>query len=231
MNIEKSYLALLSDLSSIQPSVLIRKDGDQLLTMQCSNEQTIFYTLRVPNDFFSFESKQVGFHTYSEFYSIFKAFEKAEVTQPNDTTLVVGEGRSKIKYGLTPENAIRGKFSKMDTPEFEVNVDMPQELLQLIRSRSSLISSKFINFRTDQGKLTLKTFDPNNPSNEWTHVIEDSEIDSDVDLDVNFPIEMFNTCPKGSYTMSISSQGLTRFVFNSETFDLVIFAVGAELHE
>lgn len=227
MNIEKPYLALLSDLSSIQSSVLIKKNGDSLVTRQCSNEQTIFYTLVVDKKCFDFEAEEVGFHSYNEFYSIFKAFDNVEVKQPNPTTLVIGEGRSRIKYGLTPANAVRGKFSETTEPDYEVEFDMPSELLQLIRSRSALISSKYINFHTKEGKLAIRTFDTNNLSNEWNHVIEESDVD--VSLDVNFPIEIFHVCPKGSYSVAISSRGLMRSVLKSDIFDLSVFAVGADI--
>lgn len=238
MQINKQYIELLKSLTSINPSVLILRDGESNVTRMLNVTKDIFYELVAPKSVFDFSGEDIGFFAFPEFHDLFSAFPDAEVTQLDARKLKIKDTETgdSFTYATHERLYIKGTFKGIDPADTHFKFVMSDKMRANIKNRASLISANRINFVSNEDDSLKVTMVNSQTENDFSFIIAKTEAHPDdghviddesgmrTDLSVSFPSGIIAKLPNGDYHVEVSNTGLISFILDAEGIELVVRA-------
>lgn len=227
---EKEYLTLLKDLSNINDKILVKKtDDEEYIEIESKNAQTtVAYILKAPMDNFNFSGDEVGFYKFSEFSELLNAFEEPKLKQ-DDSKFEINEGKSKITYYTADPEAIPPVFKKMEFEDPEITFTLTEEEFSNLKKMCSLLQAETISFSIKNGKLKVGLLGEDKEDSSYEKEFEIDSLDTEDDVTLETPKDIFLLAPKGEYEVQIKEAGIVRFVYvNDSDYELELFTAENE---
>jgi hypothetical protein len=177
MKLDKKTIAVLSNFSSINPSIQV-KPGNRLRTV--SKGKTIFAEATIDNAF------DTGFCIFDlgRFLSSVSIFDEPEI-EVLDGSLVLKEGPNKITYATADEKTlIVPKDNTVDFGDVYVSFEVTAPVIQQAFKAASILKLRYIRIFARDGKILVQAFDKTGRISD-THEQEIGETDKDFNLMFN----------------------------------------------
>lgn len=228
---------IVKDLSLINNSIIFIKSEDKskVLVKRRDIEQSIAYILEVPVSYFNFETEDVSFYNYNEFYQYINAFDNPEIKMDNNK-IYIYENNSKVNYILSDKESL-AKEGILNNIKFEnsvVKFNLSSSELDEIVKMSSLIRAKKAKIIVEGNTITVRVYS-NQHENSFEKIFTKAEL-----LDKNNnPIvfsesiefiifsDIFNKIPqKKNYTVEIKKEGFIKIKLVDENINLSVYTGG-----
>ncbi len=238
MQINKQYIELLKSLTSINPSVLILRDGENNVTRMLNATKDIFYELIAPKSVFDFQGDDIGFFAFPEFHDLFSAFADSEVTSVDARKLKIKDTESgdSFTYSTHERQYIKGTFKGIDLADTHFKFFMSDKMRANIKNRAGLISADRINFVSNDDDTLKVTMVNSKTENDFSFNIGKTDVSPEnghvmdvdsgmrTDLSVVFPSGIISKLPNGDYDVEVSNTGLITFTLKAEGIELIVRA-------
>lgn len=220
----KKYLELVNQLTQIDSSIIFNKSDDKIKIIRSNNSKTIIYTLDVDKKNFEFESEDIAFYNFPEFYRLLSVFESPEIIEDvNQSKIIVSENKSKIKYKVSDSEVIPKISGGGNIGESDVELMITSTELDQIKKMISLISADRVRFKVKENtKDIICEFFNTGHSNNWENSYDVTKGSSE-SFSLVIASEVFSLIPKNDYTISILKDGIVKLKYNSEDFDLNLY--------
>jgi len=215
---------LLKDLTSINTQVVFEKDDEgNILVRRSDSESTIAYQLKAPKEYFDFESEQIAFYNYPEFYQYFKALGEPDLSI-NQKNITLKEGSSKTSYLLSNPESIPSGPKSINFKDPDIRLQLTSEDLDELLKMIGLINGKKAQIIGDGKNITFKIFHTLHDNTfEKTFAAENlSNFTDEIDF-VMFSTTFSNLPSKRNYVIEIKSQGFIKISLVDENIKLDIY--------
>ena len=238
MNINKQYIELLKALTTINPSVLILREGETNLTRMLNVTKDIFYELIAPKESFDFEGDCIGFFAFPEFHDLYSAFGNTEVTQLDARRLKIVDVDSNdaFTYSTHERTFIKGTYKGIDPTDNHFKFLLTDKMRASLKSRAGLVNAERIVFKSIEGEDAVRVTMVNTKSeNDFSFAIRKTDELPDnghildatgarTELDIVFPAGVISKLPNGDYDVEVSNTGLICFKLKAEGISLSVLA-------
>jgi len=221
----KESLSLINDLCSITESIIIDKEGSDLLIIRSNNAKSVAYRLRLPANSFNVEGDTIGFYKFPEFYQLVSCFNAPNIVQSSDNKLTIEKDKSKINYLLSDVESLTKGPKKINFVDPEAKFEITSSDLKELKKMIGLLTAKFIKISCSKKNVNLTLYNSTH-DNSFDKVYE-----GESSQDFEFPIasDIFTVIPEGDYIIEIMQAGMVRFSLKRENVSLEIFT--AEVDE
>lgn len=205
MKLSNETLSVLKNFGAINQGILFKK-GKTLKTVSSHKNILAEVTIKedIPADF--------GVYDLNEFLSVV-SLHKDDPSFEFDSkhVLICGnKGRSKVKYRFCePTMIVTPPEKQLTMPSPEISFELTGEDFDWIMRAANVLSSPQIAVESDGSKIQIVTLDLQNDS-AHTDALEISDGNGDKYRMV-FKTENLSKLMSGSYTVSISSKGISHF--------------------
>lgn len=200
MNFSDETITVLKNFSSINQS-LVFKAGNKLRTI--SPQKTVMAVAEIPDDIPS----DACVYDLSRFLSTYSLYSKPDLDF-GDKYFTISEGRRKTKYTFAdPSMVIAPPEKEIQTPAFDIEVDVEWEDMQSVLKASSVLQLPEIAFVGEDGKCYIRAIDSGNPTAD-TYGVELCDTDDKFTLIIK--TENMKVLPK-KYRILLSSAGISKF--------------------
>lgn len=223
INYKSEFLNLVNDLTLINKSIIIDKDGDNVLIKRSDSDKSVAYVLGAPNEFFGMEQEQIAFYNYTEFFQFLSTMETPDISI-KESKIVLNKGKTKINYLLSNPESIQAGPKKIDFSNVDFEFELDASTIDELNKMHSLIKAKRCSFATKGDEITLKIFN-NDKDNSFQKTLPIKRL-SGVNDEVDFKIfsETITKIPaKRNYKVSIKNPGYLEFALIDESIDLKIY--------
>lgn len=236
INYKKNVLSLVNDLSVVTPSVIFKKENNQIVVRRANMAESIAYELKTKKEIFDFLGDELAFYNFPEFYQILSSFTEPNIKQKIDnqneddeiTTFLISKDKSRIIYKISDISSLRpnpSEFPSMDDNDlnFIINGDDLKELQKM----KGLINASNLKINMSDGILKLELFS-NSYDNSFDkeYIISNSKVEK---INMVISTEILSVLPKGDYNVKINTEGIITFTLKNDDIELVI--ITAELEE
>ena len=206
MKLSSETLGVLKNFGSINSGIYF-KQGKTVKTV--SSHKNILAQATIPDEIPS----DFGIYDLNEFLSVV-SLHKDDLSLEFDSKNVVisgRAGRSKIKYRACEATMITVPPEKeLQMPNAEITFNLSAEDFRWILDASNVLGSPQISVESDGEKVTINTVDTTNDSAHTESLTLDVE-GSGAKYKMVFKQENLSKILPGSYTVSISSKGISHF--------------------
>ena len=223
INYKSEFLNLVNDLTLINKSIIIDKDGDNILIKRSDSDKSVAYVLGAPNEYFGMEKEQIAFYNYTEFFQFLTTMETPDIAI-QESKIVLKKGKTKINYLLSNPESIAPGPKKIDFSNVDYEFELDAGTIDELNKMHSLIKAKRCGFITDGDEITLKIFN-NDKDNSFQKKLPLTRVSSTQE-EVDFKIfsEIVTKIPsKRNYKVSIKNPGYLEFSLVDESIDLKIY--------
>lgn len=205
MKLSNETLSVLKNFGAINQGILFKK-GKTLKTV--SSHKNILAEVTIKEDI----PAEFGVYDLNNFLSVV-SLHKDDPSFEFDSKHVVicgNKGRSKIKYRFCePTMIVTPPEKQLTMPSPEISFELSGEDFDWIMRAANVLSSPQIAVESDGSKIQIVTLDLQNDS-AHTDALEISDGNGDKYRMV-FKTENLSKLMSGSYTVSISSKGISHF--------------------
>ena len=204
MKLSDNTLSILKNFGSINQGIFFKK-GKTLKTV--SSHKNILAQCNigeeVPADF--------GVYDLNNFLSVISLSSEPTFEFEDKNVVIVGnKGRSKTKYRFCdPTMIVTPPEKELAMPDPEITIDLSSEDFGDIMRTAAVLSSPQVAVESDGKKVNLVTLDTANDS-AHTNTLELGDGDGKV-YKMIFKTENLSKVLPGSYTVNISSKGISHF--------------------
>ena len=208
MKLSADTLSILKNFASINTGLVFRK-GTTIKTISSNKnilaEATI--TEDMPNDF--------GIYDLNKFLTVLSLHKEGPELDITEKTAVISGlgGRSKIDYRFCDPSMINSPSKPVKMPESEISFDLTESDLEWVLRTAAVLGSPNVAVTSDGSSVNLLTYDSSNDS-ESTNTIQVGEGNGNK-YKMIFKTEALKMIP-GSYSVQISSSGVSHFKHNSK---------------
>jgi DNA mismatch repair ATPase MutL len=206
MKLSSETLGVLKNFGSINSGIYF-KQGKTVKTV--SSHKNILAQATIPDEIPS----DFGIYDLNEFLSVV-SLHKDDLSLEFDSKNVVisgRSGRSKIKYRACEATMITVPPEKeLQMPNAEITFNLSAEDFRWILDASNVLGSPQISVESDGEKVTINTVDTTNDSAHTESLTLDVEA-SGAKYKMVFKQENLSKILPGSYTVNISSKGISHF--------------------
>lgn len=229
----KTVLQLISELSVINPQVIIKRNDDTgRIDISCANTtRTTIYRLSAPLKAFEFEDDCIAFYNFQDFYKFLDAAGVASLYQDErDPSLLVIDGETgKLRYNISNPDVIKDGPKKVPFENPAAGFTLQAATLVNLTKMVNLVKSE----------NTMLTFDGETVNMKLYNNVHKNSYDTDLSLtntvDEAFTMtilnEIYKLLPSGyDYSVEVIREGLIRFTLISEA-DISVEIFTAETEE
>ena len=222
---DKEILSLINDLSTINPSIILEKNGDQILINRTNPATTIAYRLTTDASGLNFEGDEIAFHTYQEFYQLLTCFEDPSIKQ-NDNKVIISEKNSKINYLLSDADTIKRGPKEFLFTDADIELELSSvDIKELVKMIGLLNSNKVIlSCKSNKIDVCLSNSDHDNSFNK----VYDATSEEIEDFELVISTDIFTLSPKGDYKISVKKEGIAKFELMHEKVKLDLYTAEIE---
>ena len=223
INYKSEFLNLVNDLTLINKSIIIDKNGDNILVKRNDSDKSVAYVLGAPNEYFGMTSEQIAFYNYTEFFQFLSTMENPDISI-KDSKIVLNKGKTKINYLLSNPESIQPGPKQIDFANVDYEFELDAATIDELNKMHSLIKAKRCSFTTKGDEITLKIFN-NDKDNSFQKKLPLTRVSSTQE-EVDFKIfsEIVTKIPsKRNYKVSIKNPGYLEFDLVDESIDLKIY--------
>lgn len=222
MKLTDDTMTILKNFSTINSSILIR-EGNVLRTMQA--KKRLLAQKTVDNVF----EKEVGIADLPKFLATTTLFnETPNITFADDVITLSDNGRRVLYKTAHPEVLAVPPDKKMGIPSRDVHLTLTWDVLSNLMKACSILGRSHIGFVSKgDGKVSMVSCDPKLGGS----VFEETELDSDCPLNVNFEMYMDVSDMKmlpGDYDVVLAKRGIGEFARQGD--DLVYWIIVDKEH-
>ena len=200
MNFSDETITILKNFSMINQSLVFKK-GNTLRTI--SPQKTVMAVAEITDDIPS----DACVYDLSRFLSTYSLY-SAPSLEFGDKYFTISQDRRKTKYTYAdPSMVIAPPEKEIQTPNFDIEVDVEWEDMQSVIKASSVLQLPEIAFVGEDGKCFLRAIDSGNPTAD-TYGVELCDTDDKFTLIIK--TENMKVLPK-KYRISLSSAGISKF--------------------
>ena len=193
-------ITILKNFSMINQS-LVFKAGNTLRTI--SPQKTVMAVAEIADDIPS----DACVYDLSRFLSTYSLYSSPSL-EFGDKYFTISQDRRKTKYTYAdPSMVIAPPEKEIQTPNFDIEVDVEWEDMQSVIKASSVLQLPEIAFVGEDGKCFLRAIDSGNPTAD-TYGVELCDTDDKFTLIIK--TENMKVLPK-KYRISLSSAGISKF--------------------
>ena len=211
INYKSEFLNLVNDLTLINKSIIIDKNGDDILIKRSDSDKSVAYVLGAPNEYFGMVNEQIAFYNYTEFFQFLSTMETPDI-QIKDSKITLNKGKTKINYLLSNPESIQPGPKQIDFSNVDFEFDLDASTIDELNKMHSLIKAKRCSFTTKGDEITLKIFN-NDKDNSFQKTMPLKRL-SGMNEEVDFKIfsETITKIPsKRNYKVSIKNPGYLEF--------------------
>ena len=250
MKFNKEYLNFVQSLSTISESIIFKKaietnvgfiskteaeaiedikiidDKEKIFISSENDSSTIKYFLFAKPENFEFDSEEIAFYNFNEFYNLLQVFTTPDIEQ-KENKITISEGKTKIKYLLSDAEVLkRGPKKLLIKDKSDVKFVLTKEQLKELKKIISLLGSAKCQFEISKDKLICKLFnDSHDNSFEKEYEIKEKNTD---ELSMIISSEIFTLIPDLDYTIEIISEGLIIVKYQNKEFAIRFFVAEKE---
>ena len=204
MKLSDNTLSILKNFGTINQGIYFKK-GKTLKTVSSHKNILVQANINeeVPADF--------GVYDLNNFLSVISLSSDPTFEFEDKNVVIVGnKGRSKTKYRFCePTMIVTPPEKELSMPDPEITVELSSEDFSDIMRTAAVLSSPQVAVESDGKKVSLVTLDTANDS-AHTNTLELGDGDGKV-YKMIFKTENLSKILPGSYTVNISSKGISHF--------------------
>jgi len=204
MKLSDNTLSILKNFGTINQGIYFKK-GKTLKTVSSHKNILVQANINeeVPADF--------GVYDLNNFLSVISLSSEPTFEFEDKNVVIVGnKGRSKTKYRFCdPTMIVTPPEKELAMPDPEITIDLSSEDFGDIMRTAAVLSSPQVAVESDGKKVNLVTLDTANDS-AHTNTLELGDGDGKV-YKMIFKTENLSKVLPGSYTVNISSKGISHF--------------------
>jgi hypothetical protein len=199
MKLSKETVAIFKNFSTININLLL-KEGNTISTM--NETKTIIAETTLTESF----PKNFGIYDINEFLGVLSLFSDPELTFTDDT-VVISQGKNKIKYREAEESALKTPSKLVTFPDAEINFSLTADDIESIVRSAGILKVSDVSFIGKDGSLTALVVDKKNP---LTNKFEIELGKTETSFQANMKVDNFKMIPN-DYQVSIAKMKICRF--------------------
>lgn len=211
MNLSANTIKVLSNFSSINPSILITP-GNEIRTYAPTKN---FYACCKVTE--KFES-QAGIGDLLKFLGIVTLLESPDLDF-KENQVVISSGKRRVNYTYDHPSTILTREKGFTLPSKEVNFSLADDILTNIIKVSKVLGSPDIKVSGADGKLSISAVDSENPTAD-SYVIELG--DTEKVFNFFFKKELISKLLPSTYDVTISAKGMAIFISNDLEYHIAV---------
>ena len=222
-------------LSGTVNSVILNSKGGKLSTRFISSDKTLLGELEM--DKWPFEDAEVGVYSTDQFLKLLGVLDEdvnVSINKAGDKSisLRVTDSTSAVNYMLSDTSIISKPSSMKRIPNFELKIDMtPQVMSKFISGKGALSETDNFTVITDGTNTRLVIGYSSINTNRVTIPVTTSDC-SDID-NITFNANVFKEVLSAnkeceSASLEVSSEGLSKIVFNVDDYSVTYYLVSAQ---
>lgn len=163
MQFNERTLTILKNFSTINMSLLINP-GNTITTM--ASDKSMLATADVAENF----ERQFAIYDLSKFLGVFSLFQNPDIVI-NEKFATISSGRRKVNYVFADIETIPvPKSNKIELSDIIVEFDLSLGMLKDIKKASSVLDLPEIAVMAEDGDLSIKSFDSQNPTGDTYNI-------------------------------------------------------------
>jgi len=227
LKFKKDFLNLVNDLTTINPSIIFEKnDSKSVIVKRTDPAVTVAYVLSATSDSFDFGDEALAIYNYPEFHQLLNVFDEPSMVVDENKILICSK-KSKVKYLVSDVESIQKGPKEITFPQEFVTLKLDKDILRNVKKMIGLIKAEKVSFKIDNDNVTIRCFNDSH-SNSWE---DEFKLEKSIEKRFNITIssKVFTLIPDYDYSLNIASDGIVRFVYNTENVNLEVFV--ASLNE
>ena len=202
MILSPETITILQNFSTINQSIILR-EGDTIRTM--SPTETVFAKAVVTDEF----TQDAAIYDLSKFLGLLSLSKEDTDIEFGTSSLVMRQGKSKVKYAYCPENLIDappvGKDIKMR--DIDVTFELPQDIWSQVTKAMSIMGFSEFAFVGEDGVLSVQALSTRNESSDtYSADLGETDLTFKCVIDAD-KMKLLS----GNYQVSVSKKGLAHF--------------------
>lgn len=217
MKLSDNTLAVLKNFGGINSGIFLKK-GKTIRTVSSHKNILAKATIadEIPSDF--------GIYDLNEFLSVVSLHKNDLELQFDSKNIVISglKGRSKIKYrSCEPTMIVTPPEKELQMPDAEISFELSAEDFRWILDAANVLGSPQIAVQSDGEIVTINTIDLQNDAAHTESLQLDVE-GSGNKYKMVFKTENLSKILMGSYSVKISSKGISQFVNNNHPIEYYV---------
>ena len=214
MKLSANTIATLKNFSSINAGLVIKGPTDTLKSI--SIMRNIVVQAKIEE-----ELPECAFYNLPELLSVISLFKDPDV-EFMDKYVIIGNGRSKVKYSYSDPAVIVAPTKDITPPPMDISFSISQESLAELIKSAAVLQLPDVVVEGDGEGITISAKDIKNPSsNTFSQEVSNASEYDATSFSMVFKAESLQKLRPGSYDVEISSRKISRWT--GESNDTVYF--------